>query len=81
VGVRGVDADREDLDVLVGVLVEVFLDVGELALAGAGEGERVEHQQHRLAAAEVAEPDLLVVLIFEGEVRRLGAHLDRHASP
>ena len=46
VAVGRVDADRQHLDVVVDVVVEVVPHLAQLALAGAGEGERVEDQQH-----------------------------------
>jgi hypothetical protein len=59
--------------VVVGVLGEVVADLRHLTLAGAAEGQGVEDQEDRFAASEVGQGDLLVVLVLEGEVRRLGS--------
>src|SRR4029453_12261238 len=78
VGVDGDDADREDLDGVVGEVGQVVPDGGQFAAAGAGERQRVEDQEHRLAAVEVGQAYVLVVLVLEGEVRCPGPDVDRH---
>jgi hypothetical protein len=70
--VLAVAGDPDDLDVVVGERAEVVPDLAELVGAGAGEGERVEHDERRAVAAvvqQVAEGDVLAVLVGEAEVR------------
>jgi hypothetical protein len=69
---------REDLDVVVLEVREVVAHRAQLAGADAGEGERVEHEQHGLLPTERRERDFLVVLVPDGEVRGLATHLGSH---
>src|SRR5215510_7398924 len=77
---RGVDAHGEYLHLVVDEVVEVVADRAEFALAGPGERERVEDQQDISLPAVLGQPNLLVVLVLEDEVRGLDANFDRHGN-
>ena len=77
-GVLRVAGDGEHGHAGVGVLRVVVTEAAELALADAGEGERVEDQGDGLLALEVGELDLVAVLVRQLEVGGGGAGGEGH---
>ena len=79
-GEPAVAAACEHLDPGPLVLREVVAQLAQLALADAGEGERVEDEGDVLLAAEARERDVVAVLIFEREVGGLFADRDNNTN-
>jgi hypothetical protein len=73
-----VAADGQGLHVVAREVLDAVADLAQLALADAGERQRVEEDHHVLATAEVRQAHDLAVLVLEREVRRHVADLDRH---
>jgi hypothetical protein len=78
VAVGRIDRNGQHLHPVVDEVVQVVADQAKFALAGAGERERVEDQQHVLRSPKRRQLDRLVVLVLEDKVGRVGAHPDRH---
>ena len=77
-GVAGVARHGEHLHAGGFVGAEVIAQLTQLALAHAGEGERIEDQRDGLVAAEARELHRFVVLVLQLEVRCFITDLDAH---
>ena len=73
---RRVAGDGEQLHLVVDELRQRVAQRRELPRTDAGDGVRVEDEQHVLLAPEVGEADRLSVLTLQREVRGLGAYGD-----
>ena len=74
-----VGADRPAPDAGVGVVGQLVAQLAQLTGAQAGEGERVEDQQHG-RAPQLGEGDDLLVLVGEAELGRVVADGEGHAT-
>ncbi len=69
-GIGRIAGDGQDLHGVVLEVLEVIAHLAELAGADAGEGERIEHQEHRMPAAKVGQRHGIPVQVRKREVGR-----------
>jgi hypothetical protein len=68
VGRGAVDADADYLGAGGFELCNISLILSKFLLSATGEGENVKRQHHALLAFEVAQPDLVAVIVGQGEI-------------